>query len=80
MQVKRTGYLFLQGTGSEKVSGWNPMNSMKRQKDMTLKDKLPRLVGVQYVTGGEWRNNSRKMESKQKQRPVVDVTGYGSKV
>ena len=56
------------------------MNSMKRQKDMTLKDKLPRLVGVQYVTGGEWRNNSRKMESKQKQRPVVDVTGDGSEV
>ena len=56
------------------------MNSMKKQKDMTLKDKLPRLVGVQYVTGGEWRNNSRKMESKQKQCPVVDVTGYVSKV
>ena len=59
------------------------MNSMKKQKDMTLKDKLPRLVGVQYVTGGEWRNNSRKneeMEPKQKQHPVVDVTGDGSKV
>ena len=59
------------------------MNSMKRQKDMTLKDELPRLVGVQYATGDEWRNNSRKneeMEPKQKQCPVVDVTGDGSKV
>ena len=51
------------------------MNSMKRKKDMTLKDQLPRLVGAQYVTGEEWRNNTRKneeMEPKQKQRPVVD--------
>ena len=61
----------------------NPMNSLKRQKDMTVKDELPRLVGVQYTTGEEWRNNSRKsekIEQKQKQRPVVDVTGDGSKV
>ena len=60
----------------------NPMNSMKRQKDRTLKDKLPRLVDVQYATGQEWRNDSRKNEEtvrKQKQRPVVDVTGDGSK-
>ena len=60
-----------------------PMNSMKRQKDRTLKDELPRLVGAQYATGDQWRNNSRKnegMEPKQKQHPVVDVTGYGSKV
>ena len=56
------------------------MNSMKGQRDSTLKDELPRLVGTPYATGEEWRNNSRKMESKQKQRPVVDVTGYGSKV
>ena len=59
----------------------NPMNSMKRQKDMTLKDELPRLVGTQYATGEEWRNNSRKNEEtepKQKQRPVVKVTGDGS--
>ena len=58
----------------------NPMNSMKRQKDMTLKDKLPRLVVAQYE---EWRNNSRKKEEtepKRKQRPVVDVTGDRSKV
>ena len=59
------------------------MNSMKRQKDMTLKDELPRLVGAQYTTGEQWRNNSRKdeeMEPKQKQHPVVDVTFDGSKV
>ena len=40
----------------------NPMNSMKKQKDMTLKDELPRLVGAQYATGEEWRNSSRKNE------------------
>ena len=59
------------------------VNSMKRQKDRALKDKLPRLVGAQYATGDQWRNNSRKnevMEPKQKQHPVVDVTGDGSKV
>ena len=53
------------------------MNSMKRQKDRTLKDELPRSVGAQYVTGEEWRNNSRQneeMEPKQKQHPAVDVT------
>ena len=61
----------------------NPMNSMKRPKDRTLKDELPRLVGAQSATGEEWRNNSRKSEEtepKQKQLPVVDVTGDGSKV
>ena len=61
----------------------NFMNSMKRQKDGTLKDELPRLVGAQYATGDQWRNNSRKnegMEPKQKQYPVVDVTGDISKV
>ena len=59
------------------------MNSMKRQKDRTQKDELPRLVGAQYATGDQWRNNSRKnegMEPKQKQHPVVDVTGDISKV
>ena len=58
----------------------NPMNNMKRQKDMTLKDELPRSVGAQYVTGEEWRNNSKKneeTESKRKQHPVVDVAGDG---
>ena len=61
----------------------NPMNSMKRQKDRTVKDELPRSVGAQYATGDQWRNNSRKneeMEPKQKQHPFVDVTGDGSKV
>ena len=61
----------------------NPMNSMKRQKDKTLKDELPRVGGAQYATRDQWRNNSRKnegMEPKQKQHPLVDVTGDGSKV
>ena len=61
----------------------NLMNSMKRQKDTTLKDELPRSVGAQYATGDQWRNNSRnneEMEPKQKQHPVVAVTGDGSKV
>ena len=59
------------------------MNSMKRQKNRTLKDELPRLVGAQSVTGDQWRNNSRKNEEtepKQKQHPVVNVTGDGSMV
>ena len=59
------------------------MNSMKRQKDRTLKDELSRSVGAQYTPGEEWRNSSRKNEEmapKQKQYPVVDVTGDGSKV
>ena len=59
------------------------MNSMKRQKDRTLKDELPRSVGAQYATGDQWRNNSRKnegMEPKQKQYTAVDVTGGRSKV
>ena len=59
------------------------MNSMKRQKHMTLKDGLSRSVGAQYATGDQWRNNSRKnegMEPKQKQYAVVDVTGDRSKV
>ena len=59
------------------------MNSMKRQKDMPLKDELPRSVVTQYATGEEWKNNSRKNEErepKQKQHPVVDVTNDESKV
>ena len=61
----------------------NPMNSMKRQKDRTLKDELPRSAGAQYATGDQWRTNSRKneeMEPKQKQHPAVDVTGDRSQV
>ena len=61
----------------------NPMDSMKRQKDRTLKEELPRLVGAQYASGDQWRNNSKRneeMETKQKHHPVVDVTGDGSRV
>ena len=61
----------------------NPMNSMKRQRDRTPKDELPRLVGAQYATGDQWRNNSRKNEEtkpKQKHHPIVDVTSDRSKV
>ena len=61
----------------------NPMNSMKRQKDRTLKDELPRSVGAQYATGKDRRNSSRKIdevEPKWKQYPFVDMTGVGSKV
>ena len=58
------------------------MNSMKRQKDRALKDEFLRLLGAQYATGDQWRNNYRKneeMEPKQKQHPAVDVTGDGSR-
>ena len=61
----------------------NPMNSMKRQKAKTLKDELPRSVGAKYASGDQWRNSSRKneeMEPKQKQYPIVDVTGDGSNI
>ena len=61
----------------------NPMNTMKRQKDRTLKDEHLRSVGAQYATGNQWRNNSRKnkeMDPKQKQHLVVGVSGDGSKV
>ena len=59
------------------------MNSMKRQKDWTLKEELPGSVGARYATGDQWRNNFRKNEEtepKQNQNPAVDVTGEGSKV
>ena len=59
------------------------MNSMKKQKDMALKDELPRSLVAQCANGEDWRNNSRKNEEtepKLKQHPAVDVTGYGSKV
>ena len=61
----------------------NPIYSMERQKDRTLKDELSRWVGIKNATGDQWRNNSRKneeMKPKQKQHPAVDVTGDGSKV
>ena len=74
-----------EGNGKPLQSSYlkNPMNNMKRQKYMTLKGEFPRSIGAQYAPGDQWRNNSRKdkeMEPKQKQHPVVDVTGDGSKV
>ena len=85
--VKSSDKMWSTGEGNGKPLQYsclgNPMNNMKRQKDMTLKDELPRSVGAQYATGDEWRNNSRKnegMKSKQKRYPVVDVTGDRSKV
>ena len=85
--VERSDRMWSTGEGNGKPLQYscleNPRNSMKRQKDRTLKDELPRLVGAQYATGDQWRNNSRKyegMEPKQKQNPVVDVTGDRSKV
>ena len=74
-----------EGNGKPLQYSWleNPMNSVKRQKVRTLKDKIPRSVVAQYATGDQWRNNSRKneeIEPKEKQHPVVDVTGDGSKV
>ena len=85
--VERSGRTWSTGEGNGKSLQYscleNPMNSMKRQKDRTLKDELPRSVGAQYDTADQWRNNSRKnegMEPKQKQYPVVDVTGDRSKV
>ena len=74
------------GEGSDKPFQYtcleNPMNSMERKNDRTLKEELPRSVGAQYATGDQWRNNSRKNEEtepKQIQHPVVDVTGDRSK-
>ena len=79
--VERSDKMWFTGEGKGKPLHHscleNPMNSMKRQKDMTLKDELPRSVGAQYATGDQWRNNSRKnekMERKQQHHPVVDVT------
>ena len=87
VMVERSDRMWSTGEGNGKPLQYscleNPMNSMRRQKDTTLKDELPRLVGTQYASGEEWRNNSRKnegMEPKQKQHPVVDVTGDGSKL
>ena len=61
----------------------NPMKSMKRQKDGTLKDERPKSLGTQYTTGDQWRNNSRKneeMKPKEKQQAVVNMTGDGNKL
>ena len=91
VMVERSDRMWPTGEGTGKPLQYscleNPRNSMKRQNDRILKEELPRSVGatpqVQYVTGDQWRNNSRKnegMDSKQKQYPVVDVTGDRSKV
>ena len=85
--VERSDRMWSTGEGNGKLLQYSclesPMNSMKRQNDRTLKDELCSLVGAQYATGIQWRNNSRKnegMEPQQKQYPVVDVTGDRSKV
>ena len=82
VMVERSDRTWSTGKGNGKPLQYscleNPMNSIKRQKHRTLKDELPRSVGAQYATGDQWRNNSRKnegMEPKQKQHPVMDVTG-----
>ena len=85
--VESSDKMWSPGEGSGKPLQYfcleNPINSMKSQKDGTLKDGLTRSVGAQYTTGDQWRSNSRKIEEtelKQNQHPVVDVTGDGSKV
>ena len=85
--VERSDRMWSTGEGNGKPLQYscleNSMNSMKRQNDRILKEELPRLVDAQYATGDQWRNNSRnneEMELKQKQYPVVDVTGDRSKV
>ena len=85
--VERSDRMWSTGEGNGKPLQYscreNPMNSIKRQNDRILKEELPRSVGAQYATGDQWRNHSRKnegMKPKQKQYPVVDVTGDGTKV
>ena len=80
--VERSDRIWSTGVGNGKQLQYscleNPMNSMKKQNVRILKEELPRSVGAQYTTGDRWRNNSRKnegMEPKQKQYPVVDMTG-----
>ena len=87
VMVERSDRMWSTGEGNGKPPQYscldNPMNSMKRQNDRILKEELPKLVSAQYVTGDQWRNNSKKnegMEPKQKQHPVVDGTGDRSKV
>ena len=87
VMVERSDRMWSIGEGNGKPLQYscleNPMNSMKRQNDRTLKEELPRSLGAQYAIGDQWRNNSRKnegMEPKQKQYPVVDVTGDRSKI
>ena len=81
VMVERSDRMWSTGKGSGKPLQYSclekPMNSLKMQNNRILKEELPRLVGTQYATGDQWRNNSRKnegMEPKQKQYPAVDVT------
>ena len=82
--AERSDRMWSTGEGNGKPLQYSCLeNAMNRQKDRTLKDELPRLVSAQYAIGDQWRNNSKKNEEtqpKQKQHPVVDVTGDGSKV
>ena len=85
--MERSDRMWSTGEGNGKPLQYscleNPMNSMKRQNSGKLKEELPRLVGAQYTTGDQWRNNTRKnegMEPKQKQYLVVGVTGDRNKV
>ena len=87
VMVERSDRLWSTGEGNGKPLQYSCLedhiNSMKRQNDRILKEELPRSVGAQYATGDQWKNNSRKnegMEPKQKQYPVVDVTGDRSNV
>ena len=87
VMVEKSDRMWSSGEGNGKPLQYscleNPMNSMKRQKDRTLKDELSRSVGAHYATREEWRNNSRKNEErepKQRQFPAVDVTSDESKV
>ena len=87
VMVERPDRMWSTGEGNGKPLQYscheNPMNGMKRQNDRIPKEELPRSVGAPYATGDQWRNNSRKnegMEPKQKQYPVVDVTGDRSKI
>ena len=85
--MERSDRMWSTGEGNGKPLQYscleNPINSMKRQNDRVLKEELSRLVGTQYATGDQWRNNSKKnegMEPKEKQYPVVNATGDRSKV
>ena len=87
VMVESSDKMWSSGEGNDKPLQYscleNPMNSMKRQKDRTVKDELPRSVSPQYATGDQWRNNSLKNEEtepEEKQHSVVDVTDDGSKV
>ena len=87
VMVERSDRMWSTGEGNGKPLQYscleNPMNSMKRQNDRILTEELPRSVGAQYAIGDQWRNDSRKneeMEPKQKQNPVMDMTGDGNRV